>query len=217
MSQSETIGALVTALVAASGEFDAATKSATNPHFRSKYADLDTVVSATAPALRKHGLAIIQRFTVDDTLQTILVHSSGEWISGEQRLHAAKLDPQGIGSASTYARRYGWMAIIGIAPEDDDGNAGSKPPSAPADAGAAPAAPAGPVRHDGVRIQQVERVPASKPGGKEFWRIHTASGAQCSTFSDTLATAAREAMELGSTVAITVEKNGNFWNLKGIA
>jgi hypothetical protein len=97
MSQSETIGALVTALVAASGEFDAATKSATNPHFRSKYADLDTVVSATAPALRKHGLAIIQRFTVDDTLQTILVHSSGEWISGEQRLHAAKLDPQGIG------------------------------------------------------------------------------------------------------------------------
>jgi hypothetical protein len=78
-------------------------------------------------------------------------------------------------------------------------------------------APAGQSRFDGIRIQQVDRMPASKPGGKEYWKITTATGSVCSTFSDTLADVAKNAAEIGSAVTITVEKNGNFWNLKGIA
>jgi hypothetical protein len=126
MIKSETLGALATALSLAQGEFDAAVKDTANPFFKSKYADLAGVVEATRPALSKHGLSIIQLPRSQDgciQLETILLHKSGEFIGDTLALPVSKQDAQGYGSAMTYARRYGWMAVTGIAPEDDDGNA----------------------------------------------------------------------------------------------
>lgn len=114
------------ALAAAQMDMGKALKSATNPHFKSKYADLGAVVEACLPALNKHGIAVIQPMTDGETgrcVVTTFIHESGETLSCPIPLIVAKNDMQGLGSAMTYARRYGLMALAGIAPEDDDGNA----------------------------------------------------------------------------------------------
>lgn len=117
---------LIPALHRAKAEFAAVTKDAFNPHFRSKYADLGAVLDAVEPALQKHGLMIVQPTLVTEDgrhrVQTILFHVSGQWMASEWELHPVKADPQGEGSALTYGRRYGVMALLGLAPEDDDGN-----------------------------------------------------------------------------------------------
>ena len=133
MMQSDSIGALVGALADAQADFESVVKSSVNPHFKSKFAPLEVVIDATAPSLRKHGLAVVQTFGGDaqaPTLRTTLAHASGEWIAGEQPLLPAQPGPQGLAAASTYARRYGWQAIIGVAAEDDDGETASAPPTA---------------------------------------------------------------------------------------
>jgi hypothetical protein len=115
------------ALVKAQKQFGPALKSSTNPHFKSKYADLAACVEAVIEALNASGIALMQR-TIECadgvTVETVFVHESGETLSsGPLHVPAAKQDPQGYGSALTYARRYSLMAACGIAPEDDDGNA----------------------------------------------------------------------------------------------
>jgi hypothetical protein len=128
--RSDYIGKLAEALSKAQGAMEGASKSAENPFFKSKYADLASVWDACRGPLSANGLAVIQvpaaptapgRVAID----TILAHASGEWISGVLELTPVKSDPQSVGSAITYARRYGLQAIVGIAPEDDDGNAAS--------------------------------------------------------------------------------------------
>jgi len=113
------------ALVAAQAEMDPARKQAENPHLRSKYADLASVMAACMGALHKHGFAVIQPTVQDDSggqfVETILLHTSGEKLSCRVPLIIGKNDMQGLGSAMTYARRYGLMTMAGIAPEDDDG------------------------------------------------------------------------------------------------
>jgi len=122
---------IATALVKAQKEFGPALKTNTNPHFKSKYADLSACVEAVIDALNNHGIALIQQTHDDDTgvtVETMFLHESGESLtSGKLHVPASKQDPQGYGSALTYARRYSLMAACGIAPEDDDGNAASKP------------------------------------------------------------------------------------------
>jgi hypothetical protein len=119
------------AFVRAQAGFGAALKTSTNPHFKSRYADLSACVEAVIDSLHKNGFALLQKTHECETgvaIETILMHESGEQISGGiLRVPASKLDPQGYGSALTYARRYSLMAVCGIAPEDDDGNAASKP------------------------------------------------------------------------------------------
>jgi hypothetical protein len=119
------------AFVRAQAGFGAALKTSTNPHFRSRYADLSACVEAVIDSLHKNGFALMQKTHECETgvaIETILMHESGEQISGGiLRVPASKQDPQGYGSALTYARRYSLMAVCGIAPEDDDGNAASKP------------------------------------------------------------------------------------------
>lgn len=121
---------LASALAAAQMEMGKALKSANNPHFKSKYADLSSVVEACLPALNAHGIAVIQPTTDDESgryVTTSLIHgASGETLSCRVPLILGKNDMQGYGSAVTYARRYGLMSMAGIAPEDDDGNAASK-------------------------------------------------------------------------------------------
>lgn len=132
---------IAAALAAAQAKMGKALKSANNPHFKSKYADLASVVDACMPALNEVGIAVIQPTTDDETgryVETVLIHGeSGETLKCRVPLIVAKNDMQGYGSAVTYARRYGLMSMSGIAPEDDDGNAAAKAP--PAQAKAPPA------------------------------------------------------------------------------
>lgn len=132
MKTSESISKISAALVKAQGELNAVHKDGNNPHFRSKYATLQNIVESTRDTLRKHGLAVVQTFSETDgsyiSLNTTLLHESGEYISGTFSMRPSKADPQGLGSATTYARRYALSAILGIvADEDDDGNASSQP------------------------------------------------------------------------------------------
>ena len=121
---------IATALVKAQRAFGPALKSSTNPHFKSRYADLAAVVEAVIDALNINGIALIQQtHECQDgvIVETMFVHESGEvYSAGKLHVPASKHDPQGYGSALTYARRYSLMAACGIAPEDDDGNAASK-------------------------------------------------------------------------------------------
>ena len=121
---------IASAIVKAQKAFGPALKDKTNPAFRSKYADLGACIEAVIDALNSNGIALIQKQHPHDggvTVETIFLHESGETFSaGLLSVPAAKQDPQGYGSALTYARRYSLMAACGIAPEDDDGNAASK-------------------------------------------------------------------------------------------
>jgi hypothetical protein len=121
---------IASALVRAQRGFAPALKTSTNPHFRSKYVDLAGCIEAVVDALNAAGIALIQRTSEDSTgvtVETVFVHESGEMMEcGKLHVPASKQDPQGYGSALTYARRYSLMAAAGIAPEDDDGNAASK-------------------------------------------------------------------------------------------
>jgi hypothetical protein len=126
----DTIKQVSAALVKAQRAFGPALKDKTNPAFRSKYADLGACLDAVMDALNANGIALVQRNIPCEsgvTVETVFVHESGETLSsGPLHVPAVKQDPQGYGSALTYARRYSVMAACGIAPEDDDGNAATK-------------------------------------------------------------------------------------------
>ena len=127
----QTVGkAIASAFVKAQADFGPALKTNTNPHFKSKYAGLDACVEAVIDALHKHGIGLMQRTLHCEsgvTVETVFIHIGGETMSsGPLHVPASKNDPQGYGSALTYARRYSLMAACGIAPEDDDGNAASR-------------------------------------------------------------------------------------------
>jgi hypothetical protein len=132
----DTFSKVASALVKAQKEFGPALKSSSNPHFRSKYADLSACVEAVIEGLNNNGIALTQRVSPSENgviVETVFIHESGEVINcGQLHVPASKHDAQGYGSALTYARRYSLMAACGIAPEDDDGNAASKRPTAPA-------------------------------------------------------------------------------------
>jgi hypothetical protein len=122
---------IAAAFVAAKRSFAPLLKDKTNPAFRSKYADLGACIDSVEDALLANGIAFYQETTEDAagvTIETVFLHESGETLRcGKLHVPAIKHDPQGFGSALTYARRYSLTAACGIAPEDDDGNAASKP------------------------------------------------------------------------------------------
>lgn len=143
--QSETINELAAALAKAQSEIKGATKDSANPFFKSKYADLASVWASWQEVGPKNGLAIAQVTQFSEagmTLETMLMHNSGQWITSSYPIKPIKDDPQGMGSAITYARRYALSAMVGIAPEDDDGNAAS----GKADNGRAPAQRSAPAK-----------------------------------------------------------------------
>lgn len=125
---------IATAFIKAKKAFSPALKSSTNPHFRSKYADLSACVEAVDDAFLENGIVMYQEtFEAADgvTVETVLLHESGESIRcGKLHMPASKEDAQGFMSALTYCRRGSLMAACGIAPEDDDGNAATKTPPA---------------------------------------------------------------------------------------
>lgn len=128
-TRSTTIAHLALALARAQGKISGASKDKQNPHFKSAYADLASGWEACRAALSENQLAVLQPVFADGgrvTVTTILTHSSGEWISADLTMAAGQNTPQGIGSCITYARRYALFSLVGIAPEDDDGNAASQ-------------------------------------------------------------------------------------------
>ena len=137
MRTSEAIDKLSPALVAALSAMPEIDKTRVNPFFKSKYAGLPDIMDAVRPVMAENGLSVIQGgiATSDGTpgITTRLQHTSGQWIESDMFATPAKNDPQGIGSAVTYLRRYGLCAMLSITPdEDDDGNSASgatKPPA----------------------------------------------------------------------------------------
>lgn len=129
MKQSETIANLAAAMAAAQGTMGAAIKGNSNPFFKSKYADLGSVIQAIKPHFAEQGLSYVQFPVTGENsvgVTTRLMHSSGEWLEQEYFIPLGKMDAQAAGSAITYARRYALQAIAGIPAEDDDGNAAAQ-------------------------------------------------------------------------------------------
>lgn len=132
MTHSEQINEIAAALSKAQAVIAGAVKDKTNPHFKSDYADLASVWDACRIPLTNHGLSVAQTAATDDgrvNVTTILMHVSGQWIRDTLAMKPTKDDPQGVGSCITYARRYALAAMVGVAPEDDDGNAASAKPT----------------------------------------------------------------------------------------
>jgi len=127
---SDSIAKLAEALSKAQGSLEHAKKDTENPFFKSVYADLASCIDAAKKPLADNGLSVVQTTELTDNgliLKTVLMHSSGEWITSIYPINPVKSDPQGYGSAMTYARRYSFCAITGVASDDDDGNAASQP------------------------------------------------------------------------------------------
>jgi len=117
-------------LISAQAACDPVIKNATNPHFKNRYADLGACIDACKKALHNYHFAVLQTNGHDQFGQyvmTSLIHVSGEKFQSVVYLVLDRQNMQGLGSAITYARRYGLLGLVGLAPEDDDGNAASQP------------------------------------------------------------------------------------------
>ncbi len=126
MQTSESINEMAAALAKAQGEMSGAVKDAANPFFKSKYADLASVWEACRGPLTKHGIAVVQSPSADGlrvSVDTLLLHTSGQWMRGTVSVNAKEDSPQAVGSAITYLRRYALQSFAGVAPEDDDAEA----------------------------------------------------------------------------------------------
>lgn len=121
MKTSETIIKIIPALLEAQKKIESVTKEADNPYFKSKYADLNSLMEACKKILNDNGILILQPVTLEG-VETILIHNSGEWLSSITKI-VCKSDnnPQDQGSAITYARRYGLQSMLFMSAEDDDG------------------------------------------------------------------------------------------------
>lgn len=126
MDKSESIKEFSAAFLAAQIKIKGAAKDAINPHYKVAYADLASVMDACKSALNENGISILQtpaeaKLEGYLALNTVLLHKSGEWISGHMEIPlGSRIDPQSFGSAMTYARRYSLGAMVGVCPEDDD-------------------------------------------------------------------------------------------------
>lgn len=131
---SEQINDIAAALAKAQAEMENVAKDRENPHFRSRYATLAGVLDEVRPKLAQQGISIFQAPVNGDGnnigVATRLLHSSGQWIESAVYVQPTKFDAQGVGSVLTYLRRYSLMAVAGVGPEDDDGNAAVGRPQA---------------------------------------------------------------------------------------
>lgn len=156
----------IKALAKAQTEMGKAIKNAKNPHLKSNYADLGSVMEACFDALHANGFAIMQPCGADERgqyVETVLAHASGDTFTSRVHLVVGKNDMQGVGSAITYARRYGLLGMAGLAPEDDDGEATKAAPrQQPANR-----APAGPSKADQAAADSM--VSAIRQHGEAAW------------------------------------------------
>jgi hypothetical protein len=188
--KSESLKELATALAKAQGEIKGAIKDSANPFFKSKYADLSSVVDAIKVAFSKNGLSYIQMMEPSDKdevrVSTMILHSSGEYINcGILALPVSKVDAQGYGSALTYARRYSLSSAVGVAPEDDDGNA------------AVAAAPKGMSDNEIARhLQDIEKASSQSELLKAYTKAYKSAQVLSDTKSITMIVKAKNAAKL---------------------
>lgn len=171
------ISKLAQAVIKAQGMIEGALKDSNNPHFRSKYADLSSVWAAIKPALQANGLGVLQPLCEAPPgfvgVTTILLHESGESIASKSLLPFKDAsNPQAAGSAITYARRYALSSLLGVCPEDDDGNTATKAPPSPK---AAPAAPAKPEQSAAERVEAIWAAFEKKPTKELFMQTRNSS------------------------------------------
>lgn len=183
---------IASALVKAQKEFGPPLKAKTNPAFRSKYADLGACIEAVIDGLNNNGIMLMQpchEVESGVTVETIFIHESGEvYSAGKLHVPAVKQDPQGYGSALTYARRYSLMSACGIAPEDDDGNmaSGNKAPNARTPSSAPKPTPSAPAKLNAQEIEHIKSLideTASDLPAFMQW-ISKGAGYECKTLSD---------------------------------
>ena len=159
MNKSEIINELATALSAAQGEIENAAKDAQNPFFKSAYADLASVRDAVRIPFAKHGLAVTQLLGNDAhgvTVETVLMHKSGQWLSGIVSVKPKQDDAQSLGSAVTYARRYSLSSVAGIASEiDDDGESAMGRDTKPVVKAKKPITEDAPVQHTAKSVKEL--------------------------------------------------------------
>lgn len=233
MEHSDTVGKLAEALVSVQSKLKPLRRNADNPFFKSSYTDLAALSETILPLLAAEGIALVQGGD-GSTLDTILLHTSGEWIRTSLPM-PAESNPQKLGSSITYFRRYALAAIVGAVSEgeDDDGNAAShtpaRQPSAqppanrPAPESAArPPAPAVPPASGGrpatLTVAYLDTTTGEKNG--KPWTRYTAKfsdGTKASTFSASHGDILAEAEKTGDAVICSFEKNGNFTNLTSVA
>lgn len=144
MKSSECINELAAALVKAQAEVRNPQFDRVNPAFKSRYASLAAILGSVLPVLSRHGLAVTQTLRSNDAgveCETMLLHTSGQFIADTFALPVAKRDPQGFASASTYARRYALQALVGVTGDEDDDAGAASTPAAPPAAARAKATP----------------------------------------------------------------------------
>lgn len=207
MNRSEAIDALAADLVLAQAEIEGAKKDSENPHFRSKYADLASIWDACRGPLTKHGLAVLQwprlvgggENTWLVEVETTLVHKSGQFMSDIFAMPVTRADAHGVGSALTYCKRYALSSVIGVAPEDDDGNAASQGSS---DTERKPLPPKRHPELGRVTVKVLGIVKRPVKGDTVKYVISCDDRQNYSTFKEEIATEAKRAQEAGLAVEI---------------
>jgi hypothetical protein len=163
----------IAALALAQSQMKTPHKDATNPHFRNRYASLKSCIKAIKPALNDNGFALIQAAGKDEQghyIQTTFEHTSGGLFTSKFYMEPEKKGMQGLGSAATYAKRYGLLGLAGIEPDedaDDDGNAADEPPAAPKPK-PQPKKPDPEAEHDAAVREEQNRAPTTPQELKEM-------------------------------------------------
>lgn len=158
--RSESVKEIASALTNFQGKMTAVKKDAINPFYESKYATLDTIWETIRKPLSENGLSVAQTMNYlegKSVLETTLYHTSGEWISGTQLVNPVKDDPQALGSAISYARRYSLSAILGLVSDDDDAESATpkKTPISP------PVETSKPTESGGITEAQIKKIYAT--------------------------------------------------------
>lgn len=170
IEHSPTIAELCKALHGAQGEMTGVVKDAKNPHFKNRYATLESVLDTTRPALQANGLSVSQApgQLVDGAVEitTMLMHSSGEWMRSTLHMPVVKRDPQGVGSAITYGLRYALMAVLGVPPTDDDDGERAMPDRAAPRGSNAPA-----LHTNGRPIELTASQRACEDASAALWKV----------------------------------------------
>jgi len=172
MSRSESITALAKALAKFHATAPAIVKNAQNPHFKNRFADLSGILEVIRIPLANVGLSVLQLLG-DNTLTTILLHESGEFIETTAPLIVAKHDMQGLGSACSYQRRYSLQSLLSLSASDDDGNEACKPEQA--------AAPAQKIA--AAKVATAPKAPAKDWSSEVFKRMDTDKVSEADIFA----------------------------------
>jgi len=210
LTHSEQINEIAAALAKAQGAMAPAIKDANNPFFHSKYADLASVWDACRKPLTGNGLSIVQSPSAEGTtvkLDTILLHTSGQWMRGTASATAKDDGPQAIGSAITYLRRYALQSFAGVAPEDDDGQAAEGKPATPTAAARRPQAPKDAPVRDGLFVTntKIAKEGKSAKGPWTLYAVKFSDGREATTFSKSIYAVAEEAFKRQIAVDVMID------------